>query len=479
VAKSPYMTNDFKIEVARYALKDTKATFRLWKEHGHKMPDNEWRISKMTRTMGMRGVPVRMEKLREAEAKLIEEKRRAETLLPWIGGDYPPLSLQAIRDECDKQGIPKPASFAEKNPEGAAWEAEFADRFPWVRGVRDYRKANKHLKAVQTMIARTRPDGRMPYELKYFGATTGRDSGGGGWNCQNIPKGEVAGVDIRNLIEAPDGYTFIICDLAQIEARCLPYLAKDEDTLNLLRSGIDIYEAHARSTMGYADPRPLKQVDPHLRFVAKARCLAGSTPILTERGYFTAAELTALPCLRVWDGVEWVEYEKVIYTGQKAVSQYRGEHFTEDHEIFTGPDNTRQIGEIFKWDEGKSPCPLLRRNTPSEGWADVWLLACFVGRSLAKEWTAISSRALHRLWSGLREGLAQYQKWKVAAMRGLRDQKVEGDQGFENLGTPYGRPGSSTQPKMGCDDAKMLRPIKSNFSKLWWARNQGSPEISQ
>ena len=272
-AKSPYMTNDFKIEVARYALLDTKATFRLWKEHGHKMPAQEWRISKMTRDMGMRGVPVRMEKLREAEAKLIEEKRRAEKLLPWIGGDYPPLSLQAIRDECDKQGIPKPASFAEKNPEGAAWEAEFADRFPWVRGVRDYRKANKHLKAVQTMIARTRPDGRMPYELKYFGATTGRDSGGGGWNCQNIPKGEVAGVDIRHLIEAPDGYTFIICDLAQIEARCLPYLAQDEDTLKLLRSGIDIYEAHARSTMGYADPRPLKEVDPKMRFLAKARVL--------------------------------------------------------------------------------------------------------------------------------------------------------------------------------------------------------------
>lgn len=272
-AKSPYMDNAFKLEVVRYALNDTKATFKLWKEHGHKMPDNEWRISKMTRTMGMRGVPVRLGRLREAETKLIEEKHRAEKLLPWIGGDYPPLSLQAIRDECDKQGIPKPASFAEKNPEGAAWEAKFADRFPWVRGVRDYRKANKHLKAVQTMIARTRPDGRMPYELKYFGATTGRDSGGGGWNCQNIPKGEVAGVDIRNLIEAPDGYTFIICDLAQIEARCLPYLAKDEDTLNLLRSGIDIYEAHARSTMGYADPRPLKEVDPKMRFLAKARVL--------------------------------------------------------------------------------------------------------------------------------------------------------------------------------------------------------------
>lgn len=271
--KSPYMTNDFKKEVARYALKDTKATFELWEKHGSNMPPDELLISQMTRTMGMRGVPVNMDRLIEARDKLIAEKRRAEALLPWIGGEYPPLSLQAIRDECEKQGIRAPKSFAEKDPEGAAWEAEFADKFPWVRAVRDYRKANKHLNTVTTMIARTRPDGWMPYELKYFGAVTGRDSGGGGINLQNIPKGEVAGVDIRSLIEAPEGKTFVICDLAQIEARCLPYLAKDFELLKLIESGLDVYEAHARATMGYKDPRPLKDVDPKMRQVAKARTL--------------------------------------------------------------------------------------------------------------------------------------------------------------------------------------------------------------
>jgi DNA polymerase len=265
------MDNDFKKEVARYALLDTKATFMLWQKYAEKMPDTEWRISAMTRQMGMRGVPVNMDRLIEARDKLILEKRRAEALLPWIGGEYPPLSLQAIRDQCEKEGIRAPKSFAEKDPEGAAWEAEFSDKFPWVRAVRDYRKANKHLNTVTTMIARTRPDGRMPYELKFFGATTGRDSGGGGWNCQNIPKGEVAGVDIRKLIEAPEGKTLVICD--QIEARCLPYLAKDTELLDLIASGVDIYEAHARATMGYKDPRPLKEVDPKMRFLAKARVL--------------------------------------------------------------------------------------------------------------------------------------------------------------------------------------------------------------
>jgi DNA polymerase len=267
------MTNDFKKEVARYALLDTKATYMLWQKYAEKMPDHEWRISAMTRQMGMRGVPVNMDRLIEARDKLIAEKRRAEALLPWIGGEHPPLSLQAIRDQCEKEGIRAPKSFAEKDPEGAAWEAEFSDKFPWVRAVRDYRKANKHLNTVTTMIARARPDGRMPYELKFFGSHTGRDAAGGGINLQNLVKSEVAGVNLRNLIEAPEGKTLIICDLAQIEARCLPYLAKDRELLDLIASGVDIYEAHARLTMGYNDPRPLKEVDPKMRFLAKARVL--------------------------------------------------------------------------------------------------------------------------------------------------------------------------------------------------------------
>jgi DNA polymerase len=113
----------------------------------------------------------------------------------------------------------------------------------------------------------------MGYDLKYFGATTGRDSGSGGWNAQNLPRDVVSGVDIRSLIEAPEGKMLVVCDLAQIEARCILYLARDKATLEVLRTGVDVYEAHARATMGYTDPRPLKDVDKALRQLAKARVL--------------------------------------------------------------------------------------------------------------------------------------------------------------------------------------------------------------
>ncbi len=268
------MTPEFRKEVADYALGDAKNTLELFKKHGHLMPEHEWEISRMTREMGMRGVPVEIDKLNSAKEALLAEVEKTKALLPWVGKSHlPPLSLQAIRDQCAEEGIWAPDSFAEKETQAQKWEGEFGDKYPWVNGVRAFRKANKHLKAVETMLSRTRPSGRMGYELKYFGATTGRDSGGGGWNAQNLPKGEIAGVELRKLIVAPEGKTLVVADLAQIESRVILYLAKDFATLDILKTGIDIYEAHARATMGYNDPRPLKEVDNKLRQLSKARVL--------------------------------------------------------------------------------------------------------------------------------------------------------------------------------------------------------------
>jgi DNA polymerase I-like protein with 3'-5' exonuclease and polymerase domains len=266
------MTPEFQKEVEKYALSDAENTLNLWKKHGQAWPDHERNASRMTRTMTMRGVPVNIAKLAQNRLTLIETANRTRDLLPWHP-ERPALSLHAIRDYCEKCGIWAPDSFAEKEEQAQAWEDEFADKFPWVSAIREHRKANKHLKTVETMAARTRPDGRMGYDLKYFGATTGRDSGSGGWNAQNMPRDTVSGVNLRELIEAPEGKTLVVCDLAQIEARCILWLARDTETLDLLRSGIDVYEAHARATMGYNDPKPLKDVDKKLRQLAKARVL--------------------------------------------------------------------------------------------------------------------------------------------------------------------------------------------------------------
>jgi hypothetical protein len=408
----------------------------------------------MTRDMTMRGVPVNRAKLEAAAETLEKTSLETRDLLPWHP-ERPALSLHAVRDQCAIEGIWAPDSFAEKEEAAQKWEEEFADKFPWVSAIREHRKANKHLKTIQTMLFRTRPDGRMGYDLKYFGATTGRDSGSGGWNAQNLPRDVVSGVDIRSMIEAPEGKMLVVCDLAQIEARCIGWLAGDTALMELLKTGVDIYEAHARATMGYKDLRPLKDVDKGLRQLAKARCFTGDTPILTEKGYMTAKEIRKNPCLRVWDGVDWVCYDRVQFTGLQKVSNFLGERFTEDHLIFTQRGEI-EIGEIFQGLAREGVEQLLRRNPPSGEWADVWSLACFVAKSLAKEWGIVCSRRVRRLWSRARCQLLQLKTRCFDPLWKVRGKKSPSYTGPSCVGQGAGQTGLSFEPAVGRNDEEVL-----------------------
>lgn len=92
-------------------------------------------------------------------------------------------------------------------------------------------------------------------------------------NLQNLPRAARGGVDLRSMLATKPGRVFINADYPQIEARGLLWQVGDVDQLELIQSGVDVYEAHARSTMGYEDPRPLAEVDPEMRRYAKARVL--------------------------------------------------------------------------------------------------------------------------------------------------------------------------------------------------------------
>jgi DNA polymerase I-like protein with 3'-5' exonuclease and polymerase domains len=121
--------------------------------------------------------------------------------------------------------------------------------------------------------------GRMAYELKYFGASTGRWSGGGGLNMQNYNRKPAEGVDLRRCIVAPPGYLLAVVDYSQIESRVLLFLAGDVETLDMFRANpmADAYEIHARATMGYVEAESLKdyceRTGSGLRQLAKARVL--------------------------------------------------------------------------------------------------------------------------------------------------------------------------------------------------------------
>jgi len=240
------MTPEFREETNQYALKDAENCLQIWLEYGSLWPKHEREISQMTRQMALRGVPLDVEGLKNDIHKLEMDLWEIEQSIPWKD-THSLLSPIALREECAKYGLVPPDSFAQDDPDAEKFFEEHAAKHPWIQGVRDYRKASKHLKTLQTMKNRERGDGWMTYGLRYGGAHTMRDSGEAGINLQNLPKGVVSGVDVRSKIRAPKGYTFAIVDLSQIEPRVLHWLAEDETMLKYIREIPDLYEAQARA----------------------------------------------------------------------------------------------------------------------------------------------------------------------------------------------------------------------------------------
>lgn len=73
--------------------------------------------------------------------------------------------------------------------------------------------------------------------LRYYGAHTGRYSGSGLINLQNLSRGSL----LRHALVAPKGHKFLAGDLSQIEARILATLSGQNDLVEGFREGRDVY----------------------------------------------------------------------------------------------------------------------------------------------------------------------------------------------------------------------------------------------
>ena len=111
--------------------------------------------------------------------------------------------------------------------------------------------------------------GTLPVPLNYYGAHTGRWSAskGSGLNLQNLKRGSF----LRKSIQAPRGYTLVVCDLSQIEPRVLAYLADYQNLLEIFASGQDAYAAFGAQMFGIAGLNKKDHAD--LRQSAKSALL--------------------------------------------------------------------------------------------------------------------------------------------------------------------------------------------------------------
>ncbi len=261
-------------DLLKYGGTDADNTYALFVKHAKDWPAKEQWLSEINRIRGLHGVGLDRAMIRRAVEYLAKLKFDAERLIPWVKEDKPPLSLPALREHCRQVGITDvPASLAKSSEDAVVWAAKYGKDHDWIQAVSDYRRINMHLERVRALEANCRDDDTMPYQLKYFGAgVTGRYSGGGEgggkFNMQNMPRGELFGVDIRPMFKPRRKMVYVIADYAQIEARMLLWKVGDEEFIKIINEVGNIYLAYARKAWG----RDIKKKTADYQ-LAKAQCL--------------------------------------------------------------------------------------------------------------------------------------------------------------------------------------------------------------
>lgn len=111
--------------------------------------------------------------------------------------------------------------------------------------------------------------GSLPVPIRYYAAHTGRFGGDDKINMQNLPSRGNNGNKLKKAIVAPEGYTIIDADSAQIEARVLAWLSEQDDLVTAFAEGKDVYKKMASAIYG----KPEFEISKDERFVGKTTIL--------------------------------------------------------------------------------------------------------------------------------------------------------------------------------------------------------------
>ena len=224
--------------------------------------------------------------------------------------------------------------------------------------------------AMQNLIANT-PDHRARGCFQFYGSHTGRWAGRH-IQLQNLPQNHLPELNsarqlvregdeetlellydnlpqvfselIRTAIIAPRGKTLIVADFSAIEARVIAWVAGENWKLQAFKDGKDLYCSTASAMFGV--PVEKHGVNGDLRQkgkIAELACIAEGSLVLTDQGLVPIEQVTT--DMRVWDGVNWVEHEGVVYKGIREVIAYEGLTATPDHLVWVeGQQEPIQLG---------------------------------------------------------------------------------------------------------------------------------------
>jgi DNA polymerase len=235
-------------KLKRYCLRDVGLTYEAFKLLLDHFPDDELRLidwtvrascdptfvvnldlvneeinyqverrTRLIRTAGVAETTLKSDpqfaQLLESRGVTVERKRNAKDTedIPALSQkDWGYLRMQAAHPEL------RPIWEARKVAKSNIQES----RARWIKAVAEWN------------------DGKLPVPLNYYGADTGRWSGGEKLNLQNLPRINPSDPNsgrLRQALCAPAGSMVIVRDLNNIEGRCLAWEAGEEYLLEIFR----------------------------------------------------------------------------------------------------------------------------------------------------------------------------------------------------------------------------------------------------
>lgn len=269
-------------QYGKYCINDVELTYKLWGKLSKKFPISELMV--INQTLQMYTNPtVELDK-ELLSSHLVSIKLNKRQLLDT-------LSTKGLSNEQVKKALMSNPMFAKLliyvgvTPPMKISARTGKETYAFAKTDKEFINLQQHPNpvvqqlvsarlGVKSTIEETRTEnliavadrGRLPILLNYYGAHTGRFSGGDKLNLQNLPRSGA----LRKSLVAPKGMVLIACDSSQIEARMVAYISGQKDLVEAFRQGRDVYSEFASDVYG----RKITKKDKLERFVGKT-CILG------------------------------------------------------------------------------------------------------------------------------------------------------------------------------------------------------------
>lgn len=332
----------------------------------YKIPDSEQALWSLDQHMNDNGVKLDIPMVEKIVEYDNQRRRELQEEAQTITGLTNPNSLAQLKKWLVRQGVRMTSITKDTIAEALAGNPpEKVRRMLEIRTALGKTSVAKY----STMLTAVSRDHRLRGILQFYGANRSGRWAGRLVQTHNLAKNSLPDLDlardlaaagdfdtlqalfgeaafifselIRTAFIPSDGCRFIVSDFSAIEARVISWISGEEWRLQAFRDGKDIY-CETASQM-YKVPVVKHGENGHLRQkgkVAELACIAEGQKVLTDQGLVSIEQVSK--DMKVWDGVEWVSHDGVVYKGKREVIRYGGLEATEDHIVWAEIDGKYQ-----------------------------------------------------------------------------------------------------------------------------------------